>query len=164
MTTTVRLTAHPILNQYLIAQVRTKKTADNTVTTGLIQVDSQRHSANVYTGMLQGDVPVTIESLDATPAEPPLDGWDAVVEVSMVFNKPVHLEDHINETSIPLPILHGPGEGRSYRLRVHARGQQQAAARQEVLETDEGYPVEEHLLQFWPAPIGEEKVYKDLAT
>ncbi|WP_233345885.1 hypothetical protein [Saccharomonospora iraqiensis] len=107
----------------------------------------------VLTGIHTGVVNV-IEQLHHT--EPPVDvtEWDDVVEVS--FEAPHGRMIATPLMTDPPPDLltlsfHGPGP---YRLRVHARGRDNAVdlAPEEVVET--------YLLSVWPAPVAAEVVHK----
>ncbi len=116
-------------------------------------------SATIATGVNYGPVKVTA---DAQAHEPTLDTgeWDEVVEVSIHFETSEAdleslggaVEDEPEE--MPLSAA-GPGW---YRLRVHARGRDQGAEATDV-DIDQD-PVEEYLIQSWPAPEAPETRHK----
>ncbi|SDD12194.1 hypothetical protein SAMN05216410_2886 [Sanguibacter gelidistatuariae] len=97
----------------------------------------------MITGIAVGPVDVTVVRLDDPPATE-LDGWEDMVEISIVAAGRVHavgMED-------PPPAdgrldRDGPGW---YRLRIHAAGRD--IAYDSVVDE----PVEKYLVQSWPAP------------
>jgi hypothetical protein len=110
--------------------------------TGLINV--QDGTAAVITGTGMGPVDVRTESLHNRPEEL-ASGWDEVAEASLASSgQPLVIVNFDGFICATLPV-DGPG---SYRLRVHARGRD--AANEHVTSLVE--PLEEHLLQLWPAP------------
>jgi hypothetical protein len=123
-------------------------TIPDTGATGFVGV---AHSlAMVLTGTQFGEIVVSVQSGDFDPG---LDasGWDEVVEFSLTATPDsagvgISAMDGGPED---LMALTPPGVG-SYRIRLHARGRD-AGSDLDVVEDD---PVEEHLLQVWPAPAG----------
>lgn len=112
--------------------------------------------AMVITGTQFGYVSVGVQ---AGESDPGLDTgqWDEVVEVSLVSGPG---GEGLNVTSDgdashEFLGLTPPGAG-SYRVRVHARGRDAGAERDVV----SGRPVEEHLIQIWPAPAAPETIHK----
>lgn len=98
----------------------------------------------VLSGIATGPVTVETQALTSPPSGV-ADGWEDVAEVSLtISDRPLEVvgwnqalgEDARLDTS-------GPG---TYRLRVHASGRDTAPDRS-VLE-----PVEQYLIQAWPAP------------
>ncbi|MEU1630644.1 hypothetical protein ABZ746_36265 [Streptomyces sp. NPDC020096] len=106
-----------------------------------------------------GPVKVTV---DAQAHEPILDlgEWDEVVEVSSHFDTNEAdleslggaIEDELEEMPISAA---GPGW---YRLRIHARGRDQGAEAIDLDINDD--PVEDYLIQSWPAPQAPEIHHK----
>jgi hypothetical protein len=112
--------------------------------------------AVVHAGTHTGPVRVTVQARTDPPTQTSLDAWDEVVEVSLTTNSgQVFLEewDGPGHEDLGNLVCAGPG---SYRLRVHARGRDQAHAIHTVLEE----PIEEHLLITWPAPSANETALK----
>lgn len=105
----------------------------------------------ILTGTADGPVRLTVATRsEAPPLE--LEGWDDVVEVSQRSD----IERSATGEIAVAPLFDGPVEGlptltlpdgSSIRIRVHARGRDEAAKHWGVEE-----PIEEHLLQMWPAP------------
>ncbi len=111
--------------------------------------------ALVQVGTHTGDVRVTV---DPRSAPPPLDlaTWQEVVEVSFASTTgQVWLVEWGGPARTDLGNLASAGP-RSYRLRVHARGRDQAAALQVAPEQ----PLEEYLIVSWPASPSPEHAYK----
>ncbi len=112
--------------------------------------------AIVITGTQFGNVEVTVQ---AGESDPGLDTapWDDVTEISL-SGGPGSLGVSVTsggQGPYELQYLTPPGAG-SYRVRVHARGRDAGAARDVV----NGRPVEEHLIQIWPAPPAPETIHK----
>jgi hypothetical protein len=112
--------------------------------------------AVVRTGTHTGWVAVRVAVAGAAPGLD-ADGWDEVAEVSLSAAPDSPGLSVISDGSGPdeLAALTPAGAG-SYRVRVHARGQDDGAAADVV----SGVPVEEHLIQVWPAPPAPEAVHK----
>lgn len=91
----------------------------------------------------------------AHQAPPPLDlaAWDEVVEVSLpAATGQLRLLALMDDIDPPPPALTGqPG---NYRVRVHARG------RDTDIDGGAFEPVEDYLIQVWPAPIETESQLK----
>jgi hypothetical protein len=112
--------------------------------------------AVVHTGTHTGPVRFTVQARANLPLSTDLDEWDEVVEVSLTAQGgEVLLEEWGSPTRDDLGNLVTAGPG-SYRLRIHARGRDEAYAL--VIVPEE--PLEEHLLITWPAPVGEEIILK----
>ncbi|GLY88316.1 hypothetical protein [Actinoallomurus iriomotensis] len=104
--------------------------------TGLVDADPAGDGAQVACGQEIGDVLVAVELWDA-PAPPAAGDWQDVAEVSVAWRSA--FLDFATTGDDPAARLELPGPG-DYRLRVHGRGR------------DDGDPVEEYLIQVWPAP------------
>jgi len=114
--------------------------------TGLVGLAQGR--AMVLTGTQFGNVAISVQSGDSDPG---LDAgqWDEVIEFSLaasVASAGLGI-GAMDSGPDELVALTAPGPG-SYRVRLHARGRDAGAGR-DVVESE---PVEEHLLQVWPAP------------
>ncbi|MFK0136596.1 hypothetical protein [Streptomyces murinus] len=112
--------------------------------------------AVVMTGTESGQVAVTVEVTEHEP-EPADDGaWDEIVEVSLLLPgaSPRVTTDMEDEAPL-LPAFTAAGPG-PFRVRVHARGRD--AGQEELIVEDD--PVEEHLIQVWPAPAAPTQVIK----
>lgn len=109
--------------------------------------------AVVLTGTAAGLVRLTIEPLGSEPELRSAD-WDEVVEVSLWFEElgAVTTEGFEGLENAP-PLAATPGD---YRIRVHARGRDRGHERGSVWDS----PVEEHLVQAWPAPLAAEVCHK----
>lgn len=119
---------------------------------GLISVSRYDNFAVIMTGTGFGVVSVRADWCDS---EPPLelDDWDDVVEVSMLFeDEPGILSSMDGYEGEMIPDLE-PG---AYRIRVHVRGRDRGCE----LDNVPGVPVEEHLIQAWPADMARETWYK----
>jgi hypothetical protein len=112
--------------------------------------------AIVSTGTQSGWVAVRMAVVDAAPVLD-ADGWDEVAEVSLSAVPDSPGLSVISDGTGPdeLAALTPAGAG-SYRVRVHARGRDTGAAADVVA----GAPVEEHLIQVWPAPPAPQAVHK----
>lgn len=111
--------------------------------------------AVVHTGTHTGHIQVTV---DPRPAPPPLDlaAWQEVVEVSFTSTTgQVWLIECEGPARTDLGNLTPAGPG-SYRLRVHARGRDQAAA----LHIPPEQPLDEYLIVSWPASPSPEHAHK----
>jgi hypothetical protein len=112
--------------------------------------------AVVHAGTHTGPVRVTIEARNHRPPEIDLERWEEVVEVSLTTDSgQVQVEEWGGPTRDDLGNLVAAGPG-SYRLRVHARGRDEADATVPVPED----PIEEHLLIAWPAAAANEAILK----
>jgi hypothetical protein len=128
-------------------------TIPDATVTGLVGVHAGL--AMVLTGTQFGDIAVRVQSGGSDPG---LDvaGWDEVVEVTLIVDAG---DSELGVTGTDggpdelLALTAGPG---SYRVRLHARGRDIGAD----LDVVEGEPVEEHLLQIWPAPAAGIVVHK----
>jgi hypothetical protein len=89
-----------------------------------------------------------------------LDGWGDVVEVGQTTDSGTVAVDEPLGKAPPLPLLEIDADT-WYRIRAHCRGRE--AGRQHVA-TVPPEPVEEHLVQLWPAPKNGEKIYKQTTT
>ncbi|MEU1385624.1 MULTISPECIES: hypothetical protein [unclassified Nonomuraea] len=120
--------------------------------TGLVQADPDGDGARIVCGQEIGDIGVTAELWDAAP---PLttDGWQDVAEVSVVWRSAFMDFATTDGGENPAEQLELPGPG-DYRLRVHGRNRDDGDPR------DDGAPVEEYLIQVWPAPHAEPVVAK----
>ncbi|MGW2696108.1 hypothetical protein ACWC3Y_30610 [Streptomyces sp. NPDC001296] len=117
--------------------------------------------AIVMTGTETGPVSATVQAAAREPGPANLDAWDEVVEVSLMLpgENPAVVTDFDDDESSSLPAFTVLGPG-PYRVRVHARGRD---AGQEALMVDDE-PVEEHLIQVWPAPAAPTHVIKTSDT
>jgi hypothetical protein len=111
--------------------------------------------AVVRTGTHTGWVAVRAAVAGAAP-DLDTDGWDEVAEVSLSTTPDSPGLGVISDGTGPheLAALTPAGSG-SYRVRVLARGRNDGAA-----DVVAGAPVEEHLIQVWPAPPAPEAVHK----
>ncbi|MFE1416925.1 hypothetical protein ACFW6F_39945 [Streptomyces sp. NPDC058746] len=104
--------------------------------------------AVILTGLETGYVTVTLELHPALPPAQALDDWDEVVEASLELpDGDAYVMDAHDET--PFPSL-SAYTGRPARIRVHARGRDAARL---APEPDDEHPLEQHLIQLWPAPV-----------
>jgi hypothetical protein len=121
-------------------------------------ISAQGSAAIVLTGTSFGQIRLTAESRLSAPADVDLAPWDDVVEVSLVFENGAARILAGTGTVVPgLPLLSAAGQG-PYRVRVHARGRDRAAAATRPAGCDD--PVEEHLVIAWPAAQAAEARYK----
>jgi hypothetical protein len=115
--------------------------------TGLVGL--ARGLAMVLTGTQFGHVACSVQSGDSDPG---LDvaQWDEVIEFSLAASpgSPGLGIAAMDGGPDELTALTAPGPG-NYRVRLHARGRDAGAG----LDVVAGKPVEEHLLQVWPAPV-----------
>jgi hypothetical protein len=121
---------------------------------GLVGVAPGR--AVVITGTQFGNVAIGVQ---AGESDPGLDTgpWDEVVEVSVVSGPGGQglCVSSGGDGPEEFGQMTPPGAG-SYRVRVHARGRDTGAA----LDVVEDEPVEEHLVQIWPAAAAPEVIHK----
>jgi hypothetical protein len=112
--------------------------------------------AIVITGTQFGNVSVTVQ---AGESDPGLDTgrWEEVTEVSLASGPAGQGLSVTSGGQGPQEFRHltPPGTG-AYRVRIHARGRDAGAAADVV----SGRPVEEHLVQIWPAAPGPETIRK----
>lgn len=97
---------------------------------------------------------MTVRVRDDAPSNVEVDGWDEVVETSVeaIVGELIVTSGFVNlEQEFPVLTPHGPGY---YRVRVHARGRD-IAVDDTVTE-----PVEDFLIEVWPAPHTPETIYK----
>jgi hypothetical protein len=117
------------------------------VSPGLAMVSTGTQFGNVSIGVVAGE------------SDPGLDTgqWDEVVAVSLVSGPDGEGLSVTSDGDSAHEFVHltPPGAG-SYRVRVHARGRH-AGAEADVVS---GRPVEEHLVQIWPAPAAPEIIHK----
>jgi hypothetical protein len=114
----------------------------------------------VHTGMYGFDLPLTVEILDT---EPPADltAWPEVSEVSALFTGGLLLvESILRDDVVKFPLPAGPGQIRSYRVRVHATGRPEAEEAVHVSVESGDQLIERHLIQVWPAPEAPLKTWK----
>jgi hypothetical protein len=109
-------------------------------------IGTEPGAAILLTGLHTGTVGFTVTVHDGDPG-PDLDGYEDVVEISFDSRDgTASLVGWADENSRELPPLPaGPG---TYRLRYHARGMDAGAIAQ-----NSDVPVDEYLLQLWPAPV-----------
>ena len=122
-----------------------------TASVGLI--GSEPGAALMVTGLHTGTVGFTV-TVNDHPPQPDLDAYADVVEISFESRDgTASLVGWAGEYSRDLPPLPaGPG---TYRLRYHARGMDAAATAQ-----NSDVPIDEYLLQIWPAPPSPEVTLK----
>ncbi len=115
---------------------------------GLIGL-SRPWGGTIVTGTKYGPIRVTVEVHDTRPPADGIDDYSDVVELDFtVVSGRVVLSDWDGEPFYDLIVSSG-----NWRLRVHARGADEGAARNWDPDDE---PVEEHLLQFFPGPkLGE---------
>ncbi|EFL19933.1 hypothetical protein [Streptomyces sp. C] len=116
--------------------------------------------AIILTGTETGPLTVTLELRTTAPPPPALDLWDEIVEASLHLpDGDAFLIDAHDHT--PFPSL-AAYTGSPCRIRAHARGRDKAHSIG-IVQT----PVEEHLIQIWPAPatgITEHKLTDHVGT
>ncbi|HEY7265220.1 MAG TPA: hypothetical protein VH589_27545 [Trebonia sp.] len=126
----------------------------------LVAVCAAQHLLKVHTGMYGFDLPLTVEPLDAEPPAD-LDAWPEVSEVSVILAGPALLiESVLTGTTDQFPLPGHPSQTRTYHVRIHATGRDEAAEAVHV-STENGDPLtERHLIQLWPAPVQPLKTLK----
>lgn len=102
--------------------------------------------ALIATGVDYGPVRVqTAISSQPPPVADDQDEWEEIIEVTVQAPTGRLRAHSLEDSEFPeLPVLSTAGSG-AYRVRVHARGRADAPT------TAEGDPVEDYLLQVWPA-------------
>jgi hypothetical protein len=114
--------------------------------TGLVAADPNGGTVRVLCGQEIGTVAVTAQLWDDTPPDvEDLDSWQDVAEVSVAWPSTLldfGTTDTGNDPARQIELPH-PGD---YRIRVHGRHRDDGDPR------PEGAPVEEYLIQVWPAP------------
>ncbi|TDD21598.1 hypothetical protein [Nonomuraea diastatica] len=112
--------------------------------TGLVEADPDGDGARILCGQEIGYIVVTAELWDDAP---PLtaDGWQDVAEVSVAWRSAFMDFASTYGSENPAKQLELPGPG-DYRLRVHGCNRDDGDPR------DNGDPIEEYLIQVWPAP------------
>lgn len=110
--------------------------------------------AFIYTGIHTGNVTIQGEVYSQAPALD-LDSWEEVVEVSLEATT----EGRVIACGLgsdgpeELPVFSPQGPGH-YRIRVHARG------RDTAVDMTPLEPVEDYLIQSWPAPPAPDVAHK----
>jgi hypothetical protein len=124
-------------------------------------ISAQGSVGIVLTGTSFGRIRLTAEARLSPPADVDLASWDEVVEVSLAFgNGAARILAGMGTIVSGLPLLSAAGQG-SYRVRVHARGRDLAAASPHRAEpAPPAEPVEAHLVIAWPAAASPEVRYK----
>jgi hypothetical protein len=120
--------------------------------TGLVDADLDGDGARIARGQEIGGIAVAAELWDAAPPPTP-DGWQDVAEVSVAWQSAFMDFGTTGSGEDPAKRLEMPGPG-DYRLRVHGRNRDDGDPR----EDDD--PVEEYLIQVWPAPRAEPTAVK----
>ena len=143
--------------QYTLLGVDGVSRARHASVNGLFQL--AEGNVLILTGTADGPLRLTVEtSSEAPPVE--VEGWDDVVEVSQRSDT---RRSATGEIAVA-PLFDGPVEGlpqltlpsgSAIRIRIHARGRDEAAKYWGVEE-----PIEEHLLQMWPAPEADDVCHR----
>jgi hypothetical protein len=117
-------------------------------------VDPAPDAAVIHTGVHSGVIHAEVHALTAPPATLDTDVWDDVAEVSIHTSTGQLRIGCLGKDPVePFPLL-TPGEAGDYRIRVHTRG------RDTDIDGVAFEPVEDYLIQVWPAPPAAERVYK----
>lgn len=117
-------------------------------------VVSEPGLAVILTGAAGGLVNVAVEVWRHAPPSPETHRWDEIVEHSVLAPTGTLRVAPLDGDPLPgLPVLaaDGPGE---YRLRVHARGRDTAP------DAVAFEPVEDYLIQAWPASAAADTIYQ----
>ncbi|MFI9045947.1 hypothetical protein [Streptomyces sp. NPDC053427] len=121
---------------------------------GLAEADPDGDGARILTGQEIGHIRVSAQLWDGQPPlSDDIDAWQDIAEISAAWRSAfidfgTTAIDEDPAQRIPLP---GPGH---YRLRVHGRHRDDGDPR------DGRDPLEEYLVQIWPAPPAEDRVIK----
>ncbi len=119
---------------------------------GLVTVNTEGTYASVKTGIPHGDLEVTFDVQNSEPALN-TDGWDEVVDISLYFSGQGPMAgEPVGDDLIDVPLHGGENNYRWWRFRFHARGRD--------TDFDPAGPLEEHLVQVWPAPRAPEARHK----
>ncbi|WP_255950829.1 hypothetical protein [Streptomyces odontomachi] len=125
---------------------------------GLVEVDPDGDAARILTGQEIGEIHVTAQLWDGPPPLPDdLDAWQDISEVSAAWRSAFLDFGTTGTAENPAERLSLPGPG-DYRLRVHGRHRDDGDPR----DTDQ--PVEEYLIQLWPAPQAEAHVIRSTSA
>ncbi|GAA2456279.1 hypothetical protein GCM10010191_89570 [Actinomadura vinacea] len=108
--------------------------------------------AAVKTGIFSGYVRLVVEIHHQAPPVS-VDEWDEAVEVTLEATEGEMEVAAMMDWAPPFPILTPDGPGH-YRTRVHARG------RDTAIDSAVQDPVEDYLIQVWPAPAKPQIIYK----
>lgn len=117
-------------------------------------VVSEPGLAIIFTGASVGVVNVAVEVRRHAPPPPDTQLWDEVIDHSVLAPTGTLRVAPLDGDPPPgLPVLaaDGPGE---YRIRVHARGRDTAP------DAVASEPVEDYLIQAWPAPAAADTIYQ----
>lgn len=119
---------------------------------GLVEADPDDGSARILCGQEIGRIAVTAQLWDEAP---PLhaEGWQDVAEVPVSWDSAFIDFATTGTEADPAGRLELPGPG-NYRIRVHGRNRDDGDPRVA------GDPVEEYLIQVWPAPAGGPELWK----
>jgi hypothetical protein len=112
--------------------------------------------ATVACGVHTGYVSVRVELYDDEPSES-VGEWDDVVEVSLTAPRgQLRVVGLMSEASQKLPVVshRGPGD---YRLRIHARGRDEAAY--QAISDESSGSTERLLVQSWPRGEAPQQVH-----
>ncbi|MEU9983595.1 hypothetical protein [Streptomyces sp. NPDC050856] len=127
---------------------------------GLVWVNADANQANVMTGTAWGPIDTTVDMRTSAPDNVDEESWDEIVEVSLHFTGDGPLLGSLITGDLEvLPLPRAVGEKR-WRFRFHARGRDAASAAGDHPTQPDGAPLEQHLIQVWPAPYAPETRYK----
>ncbi|MFJ9417679.1 hypothetical protein ACIRPT_26425 [Streptomyces sp. NPDC101227] len=149
----VDATAVDLCGEDLVVEFEPEWTAN-----GLVEADPDGDGARILTGQEIGRIHVTAQLWDGRP---PLsddnDTWQDIAEVSVAwrsafldFGTTGADEDSAQQIALP-----GPGD---YRLRVHGRHRDDGDPR------DDRDPLEEYLIQIWPASPAADRVIRTTSS
>ncbi|PRY02529.1 hypothetical protein [Allonocardiopsis opalescens] len=111
----------------------------------------------IYTGASSGQVNLAVQPLPGPPPPPDLDAWDEIADTTLEAPHGRARIDTMMTDPPPLPDLTQTGPG-SYRLRIHARGRDTGP------DSVAFEPVEDCLVQAWPAPPAPDTIHKHTDT